>query len=460
VNQANPFEQKLSAALEQVPDLKPGQRLLVALSGGADSCALLLGLLHFPKYHLAVAHYDHNLRTASETDRLFCQDLANHFQIPFYWQRSSESNSPRFQHRSPEETARTERMAFLRQILQTAGADWIALGHTADDQVETVLLRLLTGAGSEGLKGIPHWDDQRKLLHPLLGHWRRETEAYCRENEIGFLMDESNLNPAFSRNALRLEILPEILRRFPGAKAAIVRSSRILAEENRYLCSQVRRSSSLWQEEEGGTLILKTGIANLPSAIRRRVIQAALYRKKNKTSFAEVEAVGALFGKQVGKQTQLSDGLMALRVYAGIQIGPRDSEEGCQSILEVDPPTTLALPDGRRLRFEFIDPSFAHPTPGVHFIDPKKTSHFVIRYWKPGDRFQPFGAPGRKKLQDFFVDRKVAKRSRHQIPILLCGEEIACLVGLAIGEKFRLGPNSASCLRIQFEKETDDAGKD
>lgn len=460
MNRTNPFEQKLSTALEQVPLLKPGQRLLVALSGGADSCALLLGLLHFPHYPLVVAHYDHDLRASSEKDRFFCQDLANHFQIPFYWQRSSRSIPPRFQDWSPEEAARMERMAFLRHILQTTSADWIVLGHTADDQVETVLLRLLMGAGSEGLKGIPRWDDQRKLFHPLLGHWRRETEAYCRANGIGYLTDESNQDPAFLRNALRLEILPEILRRFPGAKAAIVRTSQILAEENRYLCSQAKRTSSLWQEEEGGNLILKKGVTNLPLAIRRRVIQAVLYRKKNKASFAEVEAIGELFDKQVGRQTQLSDGLMALRVYAGVQIGPQDSGEDCKSVLEVDPPATLLLPDGRRLRFEFIDPSFTHPTPGAHCIDPKQTSHFIVRYWKPGDRFWPFGAPGAKKLQDFFVDRKVAKLTRHRIPLILCGEEIACLVGFTIGEKFRMGPNSTSCLRIQFEKETDDARND
>ncbi|MCX5974114.1 MAG: tRNA lysidine(34) synthetase TilS [Coprothermobacterota bacterium] len=459
MNRTNPFEQKLSAALEQVPSLKPGQRLLVALSGGADSCALLLGLLHFPHYPLVVAHYDHDLRASSEKDRFFCQDLANHFQIPFYWQRSSRSTTPRFQHWSPEEAARMERMAFLRHILQTASADWIVLGHTADDQVETVLLRLLTGAGSEGLKGIPCWDDQRKLFHPLLGHWRRETEAYCRANGIGYLTDESNKDPAFLRNALRLEILPAILWRFPGAKAAIMRTSQILAEENRYLCSQAKRTSSLWQEE-GGNLILKKGVTSLPLAIRRRVIQAALYRKKNKASFAEVKTIGELFDKQVGRQIQLSDGLMALRVYAGVQIGPQDSGENYKPVLEVDPPATLLLPDGRRLRFEFVDPSFTHPTPGAHCIDPKQTSHFIVRYWKPGDRFWPFGAPGAKKLQDFFVDRKVARLVRHRIPLILCGEEIACLVGFTIGEKFRLGPNSTSCLRIQFEKETGDEGND
>jgi tRNA(Ile)-lysidine synthase len=459
VSRPNPFEQKLSAALEQVTSLKPGQRLLVALSGGADSCALLLGLLHFPDYPLVVAHYDHNLRASSEKDRFFCQDLANRFQIPFHWQRSSRSIPPRFSHSSPEEAARMERMTFLHQTLQETGADWIVLGHTADDQVETVLLRLLTGAGSEGLKGIPCWDDQRKLFHPMLGHWRRETEAYCQANGIGYLTDESNQDPTFSRNALRLEILPAILLRFPGAKAAIVRASRILAEENRYLGSQTQKTSALLHEE-GGVLMLDKAVANLPCAIRRRVIQAALYRKKNKASFAEVEAIGELFAKQVGRQAQLSDGLVAHRVYAGIQIGTQDSAGDGRFVLEVDPPATLFLPDGRRLQFEYIDPSLAHPTPEAHFIDPQQTSHFIVRTWRPGDRFWPCGAPGSKKLQDFFVDRKVAKLARHRIPLVFCGEEIACLAGLEIGEKFRLGPNSTACLRIQFGKEKGNAGND
>jgi tRNA(Ile)-lysidine synthase len=322
-----------------------------------------------------------------------------------------------------------------------------------------VLLRLLTGAGSEGLKGIPRWDDQRKLFHPLLGHWRWETEAYCRANGIRYLTDESNQDPTFLRNALRLEILPEILRHFPGAKTAILRASQILAEENRYLCSQAKRTSSFCHEEEGN-LVLKTGVTNLPLAIRRRVIQAALFRKKDKTSFAEVEAIGELFDKQVGRQVQLSDGLMAHRVYAGIKIGPPESGEDCNPLLEVDPPATLLLPDGRRLRFEFMDPSLTHPTPGAHCIDPKQIRRFHVRYWKPGDRFWPFGAPGAKKLQDFFVDRKVARLARHRIPLVICGEEIACLVGFTIGEEFKLGPNSTSCLRIQFEKETGDVGND
>ncbi|MBE3088038.1 MAG: tRNA lysidine(34) synthetase TilS [Chloroflexi bacterium] len=182
--------------------------MVVGVSGGADSCALLLSLAETGRFPLSVAHFQHGLYPGEEGDYLFVKALAERLGLSCALGRGEVRERRHREGLSLEEAARAERFRFLEDLRCSLGAEWIVLGHTADDQVETILLRLLRGAGLSGLKGITLCDQERRVLHPLLGHWRWETVQYCQRRGLEPRQDPSNSDLAIPRNFLREEVLP------------------------------------------------------------------------------------------------------------------------------------------------------------------------------------------------------------------------------------------------------------
>jgi tRNA(Ile)-lysidine synthase len=450
------FQKKLEGTLRKISPLKSGQSILVGVSGGADSCALLFSLLD-SKYgfQIQVAHFDHQIRPESEKDLQFVSGLCQKLGIPFHSSRGKVQERKIQEGLSLEEACRLERMDFLFRLKDQLSADWIALGHTADDQVETVLWRLFNGSGLDGLKGIPLYDEKRKVVHPLLFHWHQETVNYCQERGIDFRQDPTNLQPLYPRNILRNLFLPEILRYFPQAKEGILRSSFILEEENRFLWNQTRDILPEVLIRKGESIRISSKLKDYPLALQRRVIQLLLQEEFSSTSFEEIERIRELLWKQTGKRVVLSDWEI-VRQYQYLELKKRRPLAFLDWECPLSPPSLIPLPDGRRIVTRWAKKEEVDFRPGHSFLDTKGLKELKLRFWRPGDRFLPLGSKFKRKLQDFFTDRKIPPEERRRWPLIIVNEEIACIVGLEVSDSFKIGPETKEALHVYILEEEKD----
>ncbi|MGB9553448.1 MAG: tRNA lysidine(34) synthetase TilS [bacterium] len=447
------FQRKLEETLQKIPPLKPGQSILVGVSGGADSCALLYSLLDSEYgFQIQVAHFDHQLRPESGEDLQFVAGLCQSLGLPFHFSRGKVRERKEKEGLSLEEACRLERLDFLFRLKEELSLNWLALGHTADDQAETVLWRLINGSGLEGLKGIPLYDERRGVIHPLLFHWHEETVSYCQERGVEFRQDPTNLQPLYPRNILRNNFFPEILRYFPQAKEGILRSSLILEGENRFLTEQAEKVFSEVISEEKGSTRISLRLKDYPLALQRRAIQLLLEEKLNRSSFKEIEGIRGLLSKQVGKRIFLNEWEIVRR-YQCLEWKKRVplAFEDFQCFLS--PPSVVSLPDGRKVVAQWVKKEEINFSPGHSFLDTKGWKELKLRFWKPGDRFLPLGSKFPKKLQDFFTDRKVPEEERRRCPLIVLGEEIACIVGLEVSDSFRVGPETREALHVYILEE-------
>ncbi|MGB9876046.1 MAG: tRNA lysidine(34) synthetase TilS [bacterium] len=447
------FQRKLEKTLRKIPLLKPGQSVLVGVSGGADSCSLLFSLLESEYgFKIYVAHFDHEIRPESGEDREFVSRLCAQLNLPFYSAKGKVLERKEKESLSLEEACRLERMDFLFRLKDELALDWIALGHTADDQVETILWRLINGAGTDGLKGIPLYDERRGAIHPLLFHWHEETVNYCRERGIQFREDPTNYQPINPRNILRNRLLPEILNYFPQAKEGILRSSMVLEGENRYLLEQAKSLLPEVVKKEGDSLLISLKLKDYPVALERRVIQLLLQEKFNQASFQEIESIRELLSKNVGKRFLLGD-FEVVRGYRFLELRKQELVTFQDFETALNPPISLTLPDGRKIVAQWIEKKMVDFKPGHSFLDTKGIRKLTLRFWKPGDLFRPLGSKFEKKLQDFFVDRKIPREKRLSWPLISVGKEIACIVGLEVSDSFKISEETKEALHVYILEE-------
>jgi tRNA(Ile)-lysidine synthase len=258
---------------------RPGETLLVGLSGGADSVALLDALASLAPaggFRLVAAHLDHGLRAGSAEDAAFCADLCARLGIPLRTGRADVGGRARRDHEGLEAAGRRERQAFLRRLARQEGAVAIALAHTRDDQAETLLLRLLRGAGRRGLSAMrPHGGG---LLRPLLEVSRADVLAHLAARGLAWHEDETNADPVFLRNRVRHELIPYLEARFnPNLRAALARSARLLGDEARLLeglAGELR--ASLERADGEGVALARPGLAAAPLPLARLALRQAL----------------------------------------------------------------------------------------------------------------------------------------------------------------------------------------
>ncbi len=455
-----------------------GGSLVVAVSGGPDSTALLLALTELQSslgLRLHVAHLDHGLRTDSTDDASFVEDLARKMGHPCTVERADVA-AYRRQHRlSPEAAAREVRYAFLARVACEAGADAVALAHTRDDQAETVLLHLVRGGGLAGLRGMSTRSTYRgaggpvTLVRPLLDVGREETEAFCRSRGVTPRQDPTNLLTTIPRNHLRLNVLPQLRQINPQVGAALARLARSAALDVDYMEGQVDQIWGKAVRESDGGLLLDCGALN---AQHRAVVQHLLRRayagvrgSKADLEQVHVEEMARLLLGPAGRKTALPGGVT-------LEVGPRDAW------LSAGRPYPCPLPP---LEGEYVLPASGEETVGGWRVSAwEETSPAVLdggpfnayldrdvlggelalRTRRRGDRFQPLGvhraAASRSreqtttKLQDFLVDQRVPRSWRDQVPLVVSPRGIAWVVGWRIAHWARVTPQTRRALRLEF----------
>ena len=463
---------KVKRTISRYQMLSPGQRVLVSVSGGPDSMALLLFLRELdPEYHLdlEVFHLDHMMRGEESREdarfvKEFCQELGyrchlESFDVPDYVESRSLS---------PQEAAREVRNRLLDDCVDRIGASRIAVGHTADDQVETFLMRLMQGAGLSGLSGIPPVSG--KIIRPLIEVWRKEIEGYCRLQGVEPRMDSSNLKPVYLRNRIRLELLPLLERVMGlGVKEVLLREVKTLREDNRFMEDMAEKTAGgILKTEEGRVLVDRSLLQGLPRAIQNRVIALAwenLNPLAKPLGYRHLEdIIEKVFGGVSGARIDLPGGVVVRREYDRVVIAPGEGEEVLGEEVELDIPGEVNLPwarvkvEAREVKSTDI---YLSSDPWVEYVDlPPEEKRLILRPVSPGDRFWPLGVGGSKKIKDFFIDNKVPREERTRAVVVTSRGEIVWLVGYRLDERFRLkeGAEREICLTAQRMSDSLDGG--
>jgi len=437
-------------------DLIPaGTRVLAAVSGGADSVALALVLARLAATGAldctlaGLAHLHHGLRGAdADADQAFVEALAARLGVPCVAEREDVAARAREAGESIEAAARRARYAFLDQAAAALGATRIATGHTADDQAETLLLRLLRGAGLHGLSAIRPRNGI--VIRPLLDAGRAEVEAYLKAEGESWRDDASNADRGIPRNRVRHELMP-VLRAIAGPSVAgvLARTAALVrddADELERQAIEMARRDVLLDGKSSGTRLAIAGLAAAGPALGRRIVRAALATAAGGRfhSLEHVEAVRSLIKEDAPSSVQVP-GAVARRDGIAIRIDPAPDDAGVapfEARLEV--PGSVELPEagvtiaaevgqcpGDVARLESRGDRVA-----LQGVDDTVLS---VRSRRPGDAFRPLGAPGRRKVQDLFVDRKLPRSERDRVPLVVDGKgRIVWVVGHAIADEFRV----------------------
>ncbi|MFO1501271.1 MAG: tRNA lysidine(34) synthetase TilS [Verrucomicrobiota bacterium] len=448
---------------ERVADqglLDSGEPLLVAVSGGVDSI-VLLRILHQvfkdrPRL-LALAHFNHQLRgRRSDADESFVRRVGAELGLRVVVGRGEVRRTATRLGISLEMAARRQRHRFLAQTAVKLGMRVIALGHHANDQVELFFLRLLRGAGPEGLAGMreasPSPADSRvTLIRPLLAVWRTEIEAYAREHKIQFRQDETNTNVDFERNRVRHQLLPFLQKHFPrGVDAIISRLMAVLGAESDYLASQTREIVAQQRETFG----------ELPVAIQRRWLREECFRLGIEPNWRLIDDLRG----SPARRHMVEGGRVAWVDRSGrLHLEWPAKGEGFNSErrqVRVSRPGEVRFGDVvvSWRRTPRPDWNWRKPPAGMERFDWEKVGSVVrLRHWQPGDRFQPIGMAGAVKVQDLLTNQKIPVRQRRGLVVAetLAGQ-IIWIEGLRISESFKIDAQTGECLEWRWERK----GKD
>lgn len=454
--------------------LERGDRLVVAVSGGPDSVALLhiLSLLSNEfGLHLVAAHLNHGLRPGeADEEEEFVRRLSDGMGIVCVCKRVDARELRIGRKGSLEEICREERYRFLDETAGRCGAVKIAVGHHRDDQAETVLIHLLRGAGPEGLRGILPVRDGR-IIRPLLEVGRADILQYIEQEGLACRFDSSNRSPVFLRNRLRNELIPRLAAEYnPRLAEGLGQTAAILRREDDYLNGVVRQTLRSWGIEPGseGVVVPVAEFVALHEALQGRIIKSLLEEAaplRNGIGFRHVEAVLLLARRQDVQRASL-DLPFRIRVErAGglIRIG-RERERKARNRVRANPPrfeypveapAEVHLREiGRTVHLTRIEKPGIREMKGcpeIGFMDYDRViPPLVLRSMRPGDRFAPLGTGGTKKLKEYFIDRKVAAACRGSIPLLADAGSIIWIAGERISERVRVTDETKNVLRAEL----------
>ena len=437
--------------------------VVAAVSGGADSVALTHVLAELSRAGVlrlvGLAHLNHQLRgSASDRDENFCRQLADGCGVPFDVERVDVGAVARGG-RSLEEAGREVRYAFLERARQRLGADLVAVAHTLDDQAETVLMRLLSGAGTRGLGAIRR--RRGAIVRPLLDIRRHELRAYLARRDVPFVEDATNADCSRRRNRLRHEVIPHLVAaEGEGAVDALARVATIAQADEAFLDALTDEAAKRVTVLADPIELDAARLAAEPLALRRRLVGRLAHQwTGRRPSFRQIDALERFLERGVPGRVPLAGGLMELSPEGRVlfsrtrphPVGP-SSWRSWSYALAV--PGEVEVPDAGLLRATSGERT-ASAAPGALTVRLKPEvvgASLVVRPWKPGDRMRLPHGWGRKKVQDIFVDRKVPRAERHAVPLVVAENgQILWVPGHAVAGGAAAGPATKSVVVLSFE---------
>jgi tRNA(Ile)-lysidine synthase len=465
---------QVASTLRQRVRLPRGARVLAAVSGGADSVALAWLLSALAERGLLVlagiGHLNHQLRgAAADEDESFCAALAARLGVPVRSSSADVYALAAARKESIEAAARRTRYAALATFAADLDAQWIATGHTLDDQAETVLLRLLRGAGSRGLSGIR--SVRGRIIRPMLDCRRAGVRAYLATRDEPFREDASNADARFARNRVRLELLPVIDRLSPCGLEALARTAALSADDEDFLSeAAIVAASSIVLTDADGVQLRRAALRTLAPSIARRVIRAAIEdalpgrelvrSEASRLTSRHLEAVWHLVQGQGDGESDLP-GVHVEVIGDVVRIGVARAADTMMAPIEWE----LGVPGAMTFLGTWRISAILGDQTAVAGVETRKAleiavsrsrvgASVIVRNRRPGDRIKPVGGRGRKKLQDLLVDQKVPRADRDRLPVVVDGNgHVVWVVGVAMADEFRVTAPESEVVIFKAERQ-------
>ncbi len=484
-----PFLGRVISCIDKYRMIEDGDVVLVGVSGGIDSITLLYSLYFSRdslKCNLVAAHVNHGLRgEQSDREAEFVRKIADELKLPSVIEKIDVLGYMAEKGLSKQVAARELRYAFFERTARQYSANKIALGHTADDQAETVLMRMMRGSGARGIAGIKPVRDG-KIIRPLIEIKRDEIIEFVKEKGLKFVEDPSNLEPYYLRNKIRLELIPLLKKEYnPNIIETLREAAEIIGDEDEFLesyCSTILSDIILSPpsplppqggEENGVEYFIEIDTLKLKDfhiAIQRRIIRIALRIIKGdllKISAVHVEDILNSINKGIsGKSLNLPDGIQAIYEYdklkikgqgargKGQEIKNKEAEVRFDIPLKIPGETVLSKPKYKFMA-EIISPvdlvaaGFSLRNKYISFFDMDKIKGALrVRNRVNGDIFHPSGMKGSKKLKEFFIDEKIPRIERDSIPLIVSGDTILWVVGKRVSNIGRVNKNTKRIFKV------------
>ncbi|KJU71987.1 tRNA lysidine(34) synthetase TilS [Clostridium baratii] len=450
--------------------LDNGDKVLVGLSGGPDSVCLL-HLLHSIKntYSLKIgaAHINHMLRgDEALKDEEYAKNLCKSLGIEFYSTRLDIEKIAKERGVSTETAGRDERYRFFNEVKDKEGYTKIATAHNANDQAETIIMRMMRGTGLEGLGGIPVMRDGI-YIRPILFLERKAIEDYCEGNNLNPRIDKTNLENIYSRNKIRLDILPYMKENFnPDVVKAINRMALLLQEDNEYINNEAIKAFLKYCTVKKDEIIINRELFNKEKAIITRVVRKSLTTLSKSVydfEMKHIKEVIELGNIGTNKRIDLPNGIYAENVYGEIYI--KKKERLIKKETEVEN-LILAKDDIDGKEVDFLGCLIQFKVENkeknlkfnnndlIKYFDYDKINEYVtVRKRKNGDRIIPLGMTGSKKLKDIFINMKVPKDYRDNIPVIQFDDEIAWVLGVKTSNTYKVTNQTKNILKVMCKRE-------
>ena len=437
-----------------------GDIVLIGLSGGADSVALLHLLCRIRErlsLTLHAVYVNHNLRPDEVGGEIsFCEEICQKAGVLFM-QKSVDVSGYQEKHAmNRQEAARELRYRAFEETAAEIGASKIALAHNADDQAETIFMRLIRGAGPRGLTGIP--PKRGKIVRPLIGTERSLIEKFLDKEKIPFVVDSSNLKKDYLRNRFRLTLMPELKKLNPNLLKTMMTTGSILREEDRYFDIIVTKTlmKLISRKTDRRIELFLSPLEMLDQAILRRVLRRAIDGTEGLRGIGFLhieEMIGLIKNGKPGDRIYLPKGLRVIKGYAVLTLTSEEPVRISEYLLRPEDEVAV-VGAGVVIRASIEDfPDQTGDGRASVLLDAERlTLPLTIRARRCGDFFYPHGFGKRKKLQDYLVDEKVPRDERDSIPVVVSGSDIVWVAGYRSDERFRPSVDTKKYLRLVIVK--------
>ena len=449
------IEQKALKFIDENHLIERGDKILVALSGGADSVFLVALLMKFKKrfkIDLAAFYLNHNLRGKSAADdEKFCFNYCSKNKIRFITVSKDVKTYAKKLKVSIEEAGRKVRYSELDKASKKIGFTKIATAHNSSDNVETVLLNLVKGAGIKGLAGIPVRRDN--IIRPILCLNAEEIRNYLKENEIPFRIDESNLNSDYERNFLRNDIIPKLKQRLnPRLEEKISNTSKIISDLNSFVEKQIEKIREEAIESEGNELRINSQkISKLDKSLLSILLKSAIENYFNvELSSENIFSLLDLLGLQTGRSVHLKENIIASRERNKLVIRRNSVSRIEKSIHKIKVGHEFKV-DGKIISISEVNKKmfkFSRDKSVEYISGDGLKNIFEIRKWNEGDKFQPIGMKGTKKISDFLSDKKISSINKKENLVLTNAGKIVWVIGLRMDDRFKISSETKKILKL------------
>lgn len=461
----NDIKKRFLKFIKEKNIIKSGDKILVGLSGGPDSVcmlSLLCSIREEEEIEVAAAHINHMLRgEEADKDEEYSKRLCESLGVRFFSKRIDINKYVLETGKSSELAGREARYDFFNEIINKINFNKIATAHNANDQAETILMRIMRGTGLEGLGGIPV-EREGKYIRPILFMKREEVEQYCKENNLTPHIDATNLERIYSRNKVRLDILPYMKNNFnPNIVETINRMALLLQDDNEFIEGEVSKAykDNCFEKENG--IVISKNLFNIHSAIVTRVIRKALFTI-NKSNYdmemKNIEDIIELSNLGTNKRVDLPKDIYAENVYGDIIIRKKEYIKNKLSneliLNKKDILHNEVIFDEYILNFDVVNNKDIKQENNefIKKFDYDKINNVTIRYRKDGDRITPLGMKGSKKLKDIFIDMKIPKEKRDEIPLIQFNDDISWIVGIKMSDKFKITKETKHILKVSVKR--------